>query len=79
MNNRVQLTENALRKTKHCIIPSIVSPVRQNVPVKCRPRRPTAADVAKLACTNALLGKELPPPMLGAWGSRRLLNALTSP
>lgn len=74
MNNRVQLTENALRKTKHCIIPSIVSPVRQNVPVKCRPRRPTAADVAKLACTNALLGKELPPPNAGGMGFAALIK-----
>lgn len=39
------LTENALRKTRHWMIPSMVSPVRQNVPVKWRPLRPTAEAV----------------------------------
>jgi hypothetical protein len=38
-------TENALRKTKHCMMPSIVSPVRQNVPVRWRPLRPMAEAV----------------------------------
>lgn len=33
-------------------MPSIVSPVRQNVPVKCLPLRPTVA-AAKEACTRA--------------------------
>ncbi|KAG5887549.1 hypothetical protein JTB14_000405 [Gonioctena quinquepunctata] len=55
-----KLTENALRNTRHCIMPSIVSPVRQKVPVKCLPLRPNAADVAKLACTSARRGKDNP-------------------
>lgn len=38
----------------------MVSPVRQKVPVKCLPLLPTAAEVAKLACTKALLGNEVP-------------------
>lgn len=46
------LTEKALRKTKHWIIPSIVSPVKQNVPVRWRPFRPTAD--ANEAWTRAL-------------------------
>lgn len=53
-----RLTENAFRNTKHWMIPSIVSPVKQKVPVRCLPLRPTVAVVAKLAWTNALLGRE---------------------
>jgi hypothetical protein len=52
----------------------MVSPVRQNVPVRCLPRRPTAADVARLACTRALLGKELPPANAGGMGFAALIN-----
>lgn len=47
------LTENALRKTRHCMMPSMVSPVRQKVPLRCLPFRPYTVD--KEACTNALL------------------------
>lgn len=46
----------------------MVSPVRQNVPVKWRPLRLTAAVVAKLACTKALRGSELPPASAGGSG-----------
>lgn len=49
---KLMLTEKALRKTKHWIMPSIVSPVKQNVPVRWRPFRPTAD--ANEACTRAL-------------------------
>lgn len=45
------LTENAFRNTRHCIMPSIVSPVKQNVPVKWRPFRPITEQ--RLACTKA--------------------------
>jgi hypothetical protein len=56
-------TENALRKTKHCMMPSIVSPVRQNVPVRWRPLRPMAEAVTTEADpmpvgTRAVLGPE---------------------
>lgn len=54
----LRLTENAFRKTKHWMMPSIVSPVKQKVPVRCLPRRPTVAVVAKLAWTKALRGRE---------------------
>lgn len=54
------LTEKALRKTKHWIIPSIVSPVKQNVPVRWRPFRPTAD--ANEACTRALRPAAATPP-----------------
>lgn len=47
-----QLTENALRNTRHWMMPSIVSPVSENVPVRWRPLRPTAE--ASEACTSAL-------------------------
>lgn len=69
-----QLTENALRKTRHCIMPSIVSPVRQNVPVRCLPLRPTDAVVAKLACTSALRGNELPLANALCMGFAALIN-----
>ncbi|KAF2902560.1 hypothetical protein ILUMI_03623 [Ignelater luminosus] len=42
--------------------------LRQNVPVKWRPLRLTAAVVAKLACTKALRGSELPPASAGGSG-----------
>lgn len=45
------LTEKALRKTRHCIMPSIVSPVKQKVPLRCRPLRPITEQ--RLACTKA--------------------------
>lgn len=48
---RVSLTEKALRKTRHCMMPSIVSPVKQKVPVRCRPLRPITEQ--RLACTKA--------------------------
>lgn len=52
------LTEKALRKTKHCMIPSIVSPVRQKVPVRWRPfLSPSAGAAARLACTRAPRGR----------------------
>lgn len=65
-----ELTENAFRNTRHCIIPSIVSPVRQNVPVRWRPLRPTA--VANDACTNA---RRWPWPLvrLGGSGAARII------
>lgn len=46
-----KLTENAFKNTKHWIIPSIVSPVRQNVPLKCRLFLPKTVD--NDACTIA--------------------------
>lgn len=46
-----QLTEKAFKNTKHWMIPSIVSPVRQNVPLKCLPLRPNT--VESDACTIA--------------------------
>lgn len=49
MERNLLLTEKAFKNTKHWMIPSIVSPVRQNVPVRCRPRRPILPVVAKLA------------------------------
>lgn len=55
--SQMRLTENALRKTRHCMIPSIVSPFRQNVPDKCRPFRPITEH--RLACTNAFCDLEL--------------------
>lgn len=65
-----ELTENAFRNTRHCIIPSIVSPVRQNVPVRWRPLRPTA--VANDACTSA---RRWPWPLvrLGGSGAARII------
>ncbi|CAB3242175.1 unnamed protein product [Arctia plantaginis] len=51
------LTEKALRKTRHWIIPSMVSPVRQKVPVRCLPfLSPIAGAAARLACTRAPRG-----------------------
>ena len=47
-------TEKAFRKTRHCMMPSIVSPVRQNVPVRWRPLRPMA-DAVTMEGTRALL------------------------
>jgi len=47
-------TEKAFRKTRHCMMPSIVSPVRQNVPVRWRPLRPMA-DAVMMEGTRALL------------------------
>lgn len=55
---QIPLTENALRNTKHCMMPSMVSPVRQKVPVRWRPLRPTVA-AASEAWTSALCW---PPP-----------------
>jgi hypothetical protein len=52
--NRAIRTEKALRKTRHCMMPSIVSPVRQNVPVRWRPLRPMA-DAVTIEGTRALL------------------------
>lgn len=68
------LTEKAFKNTRHCIIPSIVSPVRQNVPVRCRPLRPTAAEVARLAWTSARLGRLLPPARTGGRGLAALIK-----
>ena len=45
------------------MMPSIVSPVKQNVPVRWRPFRPTAAD-ANEACTRALRPAEATVPRL---------------
>ncbi|TGZ32361.1 Uncharacterized protein DBV15_07441 [Temnothorax longispinosus] len=41
----------ALRKTRHCMMPSIVSPVKQKVPLRCRPLRPITEQ--RLAWTKA--------------------------
>lgn len=41
------LTEKALRKTRHWMMPSMVSPARQKVPVRWRPLRPTAEAVTQ--------------------------------
>lgn len=75
VNRTSKLTENAFKNTKHCIIPSIVSPVRQNVPVRWRPLRPTA--VASEACTRA----RRPCPLfdrLGGNGAARINRSIES-
>lgn len=48
---KTKLTEKAFKNTKHWIMPSMVSPVRQNVPLKCLPLRPKTVD--NDACTIA--------------------------
>ena len=60
------LTEKAFKKTKHCIIPSMVSPVTQNVPDKCLPLRPITLDMAgvMLADTKAPFLGVLPFPVV---------------
>lgn len=70
-----KLTENALRKTRHCIIPSIVSPVRQNVPVKWRPFLPTAD--ASEAWTRARRDP-WEPGKLGGSGAARIRRSSES-
>lgn len=49
--NESKLTEKAFKNTKHWMIPSIVSPVKQNVPLKWRPFLPKTVD--NEACTIA--------------------------
>lgn len=41
------ITEKALRKTRHWMMPSMVSPVRQKVPVRWRPLRTTALELMR--------------------------------
>lgn len=83
MQYRNQLTEKAFKNTRHWMMPSIVSPVRQNVPVRCLPLRPTEAVVARLACTRALRGKELPPASANGKGLAapisRSIESMTGP
>lgn len=51
MSFSLELTEKAFKNTRHWIIPSIVSPCRQNVPLKCLLFRPNTVD--NDACTIA--------------------------
>ncbi|KYM83843.1 hypothetical protein ALC53_05703 [Atta colombica] len=59
------LTEKALRKTRHCMMPSIVSPVKQKVPLRCRPLRPITEQ--RLACTKAFCDRVA--AVRAGWGS----------
>lgn len=86
------LTEKAFKNTKHWMIPSMVSPVKQKVPVMCRPLRPTAeasdawtrarrwpCDSGKLGGNGAARINRSSESMLKRWGvsiSRRLLVLL---
>lgn len=64
------LTEKALRKTRHCIMPSIVSPVKQKVPLRCRPLRPITEQ--RLACTKAFCDRVA--AVRAGWWERELIR-----
>lgn len=64
------LTENAFRNTRHCMMPSIVSPVKQNVPVRWRPLRPITEQ--RLAWTKAFCDRVA--AVKAGWCDPELIN-----
>lgn len=64
------LTENAFRNTRHCMMPSIVSPVKQNVPVRWRPLRPITEQ--RLAWTKAFCDRVA--AVRAGWCDPELIN-----
>lgn len=63
-------TENAFRNTRHCMMPSIVSPVKQNVPVRWRPLRPITEQ--RLAWTKAFCDRVA--AVKAGWCDPELIN-----